>query len=136
MDNLPGEKNCHFLYLFDDEVWPQGISIDPDKYFDDEAQWKYLEDLLQEETNNKTFDQVKFAHHKLPELFKWIKTETKTKITYPFKYDCLTGKYLCSELEENLRKNITKGNGKARATGFAIPILGRLPKIYGLMYTY
>jgi hypothetical protein len=33
-------------------------------------------------------------------------------------------------LEANLRKNILQGNGKARATGFAIPVLGRLPKIF------
>lgn len=34
----------------------------------------------------------------------------------------------------HLRKNITKGNGKARATGFAIPVLGRLPKILADTY--
>ncbi len=34
------------------------------------------------------------------------------------------------ELERQLRKNIACGNGKARATGFAIPVLGRLPQIY------
>jgi hypothetical protein len=34
------------------------------------------------------------------------------------------------DLEANIRKNISKGNGKARATGFAIPVLGRLPKIF------
>jgi hypothetical protein len=33
-------------------------------------------------------------------------------------------------LENQLRKNIVCGNGKARATGFAIPVLGRLPKIF------
>ena len=34
------------------------------------------------------------------------------------------------DLEKNLRKNILQGNGKARATGFAIPVLGRLPQIF------
>jgi hypothetical protein len=29
-----------------------------------------------------------------------------------------------------LRKNISQGNGKARATGFAIPVLGCFPKIF------
>jgi hypothetical protein len=40
------------------------------------------------------------------------------------------GKYLCQDLEDNLRKNVAKGNGKARNTGFAIPVLGRLPKAF------
>jgi hypothetical protein len=47
---------------------------------------------------------------------------------YSFKYDCSSGTYIYLELEANLRKNIT--NGKARATGFAIPLLGRFPKIF------
>jgi hypothetical protein len=33
-------------------------------------------------------------------------------------------------LEKQLRKNAACGNGKARATGFAIPVLGRFPKIF------
>jgi len=53
-----------------------------------------------------------------------------TRITYPFKYDCNTGKYQDHTLEENLYKIIQQGNGKARATGFAIPVLGRLPKVF------
>eukprot|EP00590_Aulacoseira_subarctica_P005294 CAMPEP_0172416722 /NCGR_PEP_ID=MMETSP1064-20121228/3216_1 /TAXON_ID=202472 /ORGANISM="Aulacoseira subarctica , Strain CCAP 1002/5" /LENGTH=1681 /DNA_ID=CAMNT_0013154579 /DNA_START=343 /DNA_END=5384 /DNA_ORIENTATION=- len=92
MDNPPGGQNCHFLDLTEDEVGPNGVLINVDKTFDDQAQWKYLEG--------------------------------------PFKYDCRTGEYLYKELEASLRKDITKGNGKARATGFAIPVLGRLPKEY------
>jgi len=55
---------------------------------------------------------------------------SNTNISYPFKYDCTTSVYLNNSLEKNLRKNIQQGNGKARATGFAIPVLGRLPKVY------
>jgi hypothetical protein len=33
-------------------------------------------------------------------------------------------------LENILRKNVSQGNGKARATGFAIPVLGRFPKVF------
>jgi hypothetical protein len=61
-------------------------------------------------------------------LFQHIKTDAK--LTYPFKYDCITGSFLYPDLEANLRKNAASGNGKARATGFAIPVLGRLPKIF------
>ena len=124
----PGSQNCHFLDLTEDEVGPNGVSINLDKTFDDQAQWNYLEGLIQQKLDYETIDRVKIAHDRLPRLFKQIKTDTK--ITYPFKYDCLTGEYLHKELEASLRKDITKGNGKARATGFAIPVLGRLPKEY------
>jgi len=56
--------------------------------------------------------------------------QTESKIIYPFKYDCISGEFLYPELEKQLRKNIACGNGKARAVGFAIPVLGRLPKIF------
>ncbi|MFN9982131.1 MAG: hypothetical protein ACK53Y_19550, partial [bacterium] len=61
-------------------------------------------------------------------LFQHIKTDAK--LTYPFKYDCITGSFLYPDLETNLRKNAASGNGKARASGFAIPVLGRLPQIF------
>ena len=124
----PGNKNCHFLDLKDDDVGPNAIDIDATKPFDEAAEWNYLEGLLKEKVCDETAERVKLAHQKLPELFRHIKTETK--ITYPFKYDCLTGEYMHPELEANLRKNVAQGNGKARATGFAIPVLGRLPKIF------
>jgi len=84
--------------------------------------------MLEEKLDNETATRVNIAHQRLPELFKKIKTNTK--IINPFKYDCITGKYVYEELEKNLRRNISQGNGKARATGFAIPVLGRFPKIF------
>jgi hypothetical protein len=84
--------------------------------------------MLKNQVDEEMVERILFAHKKLPTLFKQIKTETK--IIYPFKNDCSSGTYLYPELEANLRKNITKGNGKARATGFAIPVLGRFPKIF------
>jgi len=71
---------------------------------------------------------ITYTHQRLPKLFSKIKTESE--IIHPFKYDCVSGKYLYPALEGNLRKNIVQGNGKSRATGFAIPVLGRLPKIF------
>jgi hypothetical protein len=56
-------------------------------------------------------------------------------IVYPFKYDCGTGEFLYAELERQLRKNAASGNGKARASGFAVPVLGHLPK-YLWIHTY
>ena len=128
MDNPPGSKNCHFLDLESDAVGPHGVSVHPDRIFDDEAQWQYLEGCLHEKVGQETSDRIQKAHERLPELFKHIQTESR--IFYPFKYDCLTGEYLCPDLEANLRKNVSAGNGKARNTGFATPVLGRLPKIF------
>ena len=82
MDNPPRNKNCHFLDLIEDEVGPCGITVNPDKEFDDEAQWQYLEGFLEEKTDAETAAHVKFAHQKLPELFKRV--NTNTSITYPF----------------------------------------------------
>jgi hypothetical protein len=70
MDNPPGIKNCHLIDIEKDEVGTHGVSIHPNRTFDDNAQWKYQEGLL------------------------------------------------------------IQGNGKARATGFGIPVLGRLPKVF------
>jgi hypothetical protein len=128
MDNPPGGKNCHFLDIISDEVGPHGIKIEPNKTFDDLAEWQYLEGMLHDKVNSETAERIRAAHNKLPKLFQQIKTDTK--IIYPFKYDCTTGEFLYSKLEFDLRKNITCGHGKARATGFAIPVLGRLPKIF------
>jgi len=84
--------------------------------------------MLRNQVDQEIIDRVNVAHERLPELFQHIKTDTK--IVYPFKYNCSSGTYLYPDLEENLRKNIAKGNGKARATGFAIPVLGRFPKVF------
>jgi hypothetical protein len=39
-----------------------------------------------------------------------------------------------ASLKKFYRKNISKGNRKARATGFAIPVLDRFPKIFADVY--
>jgi hypothetical protein len=128
MDDPPGIKNCHFLDITKDDIGPYGISIHAEKTFNEDAQWKYLEGMLEEKLDNETATRVNIAHQRLPELFKKIKTNTK--IINPFKYDCITGKYVYEELEKSLQRNISQGNGKARAAGFAIPVLGRFPKIF------
>jgi len=128
MDNPPGRKNCHFLDIINDDIGPHGVSVNPNKKFDAEVEWNYLEGLLSEKVNEDIANRIMVAHQKLPKLFQQIKTDAR--IVYPFKYDCCTGLFLYPEVEENLRKNATKGNGKARATGFAIPVLGRLPKVF------
>jgi hypothetical protein len=128
MDNPPGAQNCHFLDLEADAVGPHGVKISPDKDFDEKAQWKYLEGCLHEKVGLEISDRIQKAHKRLPELFKLIPSDSK--IVYPFKYDCTSGKYMCQDLEDNLRKNAAKGKGKARNTGFAIPVLGRLPKAF------
>lgn len=132
MDNPPGAQNCHFLDLEIDAVGPNGVKISPDKEFDENAQWKYLEGYLHEKAGQEISDRVQQAHKRLPELFKHVPSDSK--ISYPFKYDCTSGKYMCQDLEDNLRKNAAKGNGKARNTGFAIPVLGRLPKAFLNVY--
>jgi len=128
MSDPPGIQNCHFLNLTYDEVGPNGVSILPDKPFDNEAEWKYLEGMLSQKVDQEIEDRIKYAHQRLPKLFAQIKTNTK--IIYPFRYDNDTGEFMFPEIEQHVRTNICKGNGKARATGFAIPVLGRLPKIF------
>jgi len=46
IDDPPGLINCHFLEKTVDSVGPQGVSINPDKPFDDGAEWNYLKGLL------------------------------------------------------------------------------------------
>ena len=89
------------------------------------VEWKYLEGMLASKVDNEIADRVKLAHLKLPTLFRTIKTDKK--IVYPFQYDYNTGVFKYPDLESKLRKNLSQGNGKARATGFAIPVLGRIP---------
>ena len=128
MDNPPGTQNCHFLETSFDAAGPHGVQVLPDKVFDATAEWKYLEGKLSDKVDSEIADPVRSAHRKLPTLFRKIKTEKC--ISYPFQYDCITGEFKYPALEVNLRKNAAQGNGKARATGFAIPVLGRLPKIF------
>jgi hypothetical protein len=64
----------------------------------------------------------------MPKLFERFSNEMS--IIYPFKYDCVSGEFLHMELEEYLRRVIAKKNGKARATGWTIGSLGRLPQIF------
>jgi hypothetical protein len=128
MDNPPGAKNCHFIDITEDEIGPNGVSIHADREFNKDAQWKYLEGMLEDRLDDEVVARMNNAHQRLPELFKKFKTDTK--IIYPFKYDCITGTYLYVELEKNLCHNILQGNGKTRATGFAIPVLGCSPKIF------
>jgi len=111
MNDPLGVKNCHCLDVIDDDIGPHGISIDPNKVFDDEAQWKYLEGLLQNKVDLDIASKIKSAHSRLPELFRQIHTDTK--VTYPFKYDCVTGEYLYPDLERNLRKNVLQCSSKA-----------------------
>jgi hypothetical protein len=128
MGNPPGGKNCHFLDTIEDQVGPHGVNINLNKPFDDEACWQYLKGTLHEKVDQETAARIKYAHQRLPELFSKIKTDQK--LVYPFKYDGTTGQFLYTELETHLKKNICQGNGKARATGFGIPVLGRFPKWY------
>jgi hypothetical protein len=124
----PGKKNCHFLDIINDDVGPHGITINPERIFDDEAQWKYLEGLLYEKCDNEV------AERENLHMAGYQNCSNNARITYPFKYDCISGTFLYPELELNLRKNLVAGNGKARATGFAIPVLGRLPRIFADVY--
>ncbi len=128
MNDPPGLKNCHFLDATRDEVGINGVEVHPDRIFDEEAEWNYLNGFLEEKTNEQIAEKVRMAHTKLPTLFRQIHKETT--LTYPFKYDCEDGKFMHAGLEICLRKNLTCGSGKARATGFGIPVLGRLPKIF------
>jgi len=80
MDNPPGQQNCHFLDLENDAVGPHTVKISPDKVFDEEAQWKYLEGCLHEKVGQETSDRIHEAHQRLPELFRHIQTELKNLI--------------------------------------------------------
>jgi len=124
----PGNQNCHFLDLVKDEIGPTGVNVSADKVFDANAQWNYLDGILENKYDAEIVDRIRYAHQRLPTLFARIKTDKV--LIYPFRYHCETGEFMYPDLEANIRKNISKGNGKARATGFAIPVLGRLPKFF------
>ena len=46
MSDPPGKKNCHFLDIIEDRVGPHNITINADKVSDADAQWRYLEQML------------------------------------------------------------------------------------------
>jgi len=132
MDNPPGSQNCHFLDLLEDDVGPCGVSIQNDKSFNERTNWSYLNGILHEKVDDEITTCIAFAHNRLPELFSKIHTDTR--IVYPFKFDCITGEFIDPKFEKNFRKSISQGNGEARATGFAVPVFGRLPKIFADAY--
>jgi hypothetical protein len=66
IDNPPGTQDCHFLDIINDDIGPHGISINPQKQFDADAEWKYLEGMLAEKVNNDTAEKIKLAHQKVP----------------------------------------------------------------------
>ena len=45
----------------DDEVGPNGIIRNPDKDFNTEAEWKYLEGILEHKTDVETAEKIKIA---------------------------------------------------------------------------
>ena len=55
---LRAQKNCHFLDIIEDDVGPNGITIDPSKTLDEKAQWKYLEGVLQEKVDQETATKI------------------------------------------------------------------------------
>jgi hypothetical protein len=73
MDDPPGIKNFYFLDITKNEIGPNGISIHAEKTFNEDAQWKYLEGILEEKLDNETATRVNIAHQRLRALFKKIK---------------------------------------------------------------
>ncbi len=73
MNNPPGSKNCHFQDTSYDEVGPNGIIINPEKKFDENAEWQYLEGMLSEKVGEEMTNKIRSAHKKLPILFRHIK---------------------------------------------------------------
>jgi len=62
MADPPGSQNCHFLDIVKDEIGPTGVNISPDKPFDLNAQWKYLDCLLEDKYDSEIVDRIKLAH--------------------------------------------------------------------------
>jgi hypothetical protein len=73
MDNPPGIKNCHLIDIEKDEVGTHGVSIHPNRTFDDNAQWKYQEGLLEQQVNNEIADRIIHAHQRLLNSFGALK---------------------------------------------------------------
>jgi hypothetical protein len=126
MNNPPGVKNCHLIDILEDEVGPQGVPIQPNKQFDSDAQWNYVEGLLEEKVDIETATPITHAHHRLPELFRQIKTDST--INYRFKYDCIDGKYLYTDLERNLKKKYHNMKWKSPSHWICNTSSGEIPK--------
>lgn len=47
--------------------------------------------MLTERVNDETAERIRLAHQKFPKYFQQIKSDSK--IMYPFKYDCVSGKF-------------------------------------------
>jgi hypothetical protein len=108
MANPPGVKNCHFLTTIEDDVGPNGILIDPNKPFETESQYQYLDAQLESIEDHEIIERIHIAHRQLPKLFRQINMDTR--IIYPFKYDSTTGIFIYEDLEKHLLKNIQQGN--------------------------
>ena len=77
MSDPPGTKNCHFLDITADTVGPHGINVKPEKIFDSDSEWQYLEGMLTDKVSTEIAEQVRMAHQKLPKLFHQIKTDSR-----------------------------------------------------------
>jgi hypothetical protein len=62
ISNPPGVKDCHFIDIIEDDVDPHGVNINPDKVFDDDAEWNYLGALLSTKVNEEIAEKIKNAH--------------------------------------------------------------------------
>jgi hypothetical protein len=69
--------------------------------------------MLEEKLDNEKATRVNIAHERLPALFKKIKTDTT--IIYPFKYYCITGKYVYEEIEKKLPKKYITRKWKSKS---------------------
>jgi len=62
MSDPPGQKTCNFLDIIEDDIGPRGINVNAGKIFDDESQWKYLEDMLENKVDEEIAKRIIFAH--------------------------------------------------------------------------
>jgi hypothetical protein len=54
MADPPGLKNCHFLDILSDDIGPCSVTVNRDKPFDIQAQWQYLDGLLEDKVDAHT----------------------------------------------------------------------------------
>ena len=66
IDNPPGRKKCHFLDIINDDIGPHGVSVNPNKKFETEAEWNNLEGQLSEKVNEDIANRIMAPHQKLP----------------------------------------------------------------------
>lgn len=64
MANPPGVKNCHFLTTIEDDVGPNGILIDPNKPFETESQYQYLDAQLESIEDHEIIERIHIAHRR------------------------------------------------------------------------